>query len=168
MEECAAAGREFGSGSGSAQEMLGCLTIRPKLPESTTRTPDPDYHGSNVHNSRPVIRRKIVLQPGKGFSFARLCIFIDWNEPGGEWVEGRFGTVSCWFILWQQQLATLSDTFVFPRAINRGVVWFAINQSSHKYPTEAKTTKASWPPADDYISHASPDHLCQSLLIQRL
>ena len=59
-------------------------------------------------------------------------------------VEGRFGTVSCWFILWQQQLATLSDTFVFPRAINRGVVWFAINQSSHKYPTEAKTTKASW------------------------
>ena len=26
MEECAA-GREFGSGSGSAQEMLGCLTI---------------------------------------------------------------------------------------------------------------------------------------------
>ena len=83
-------------------------------------------------------------------------------------VEGRFGTVSCWFILWQQQLATLSDTFVFPRAINRGVVWFAINQSSHKYPTEAKTTKVSWSPADDYISHASPDHLCQSLLIQRL
>ena len=74
----------------------------------------------------------------------RLRIFIDWNEPGGEWVEGRFGTVSCWFILWQQQLATLSDTFVFPCAINRGVVWFAINQSSHKYPTEAKTTKASW------------------------
>ena len=68
-------------------------------------------------------------------------------------MEWRFGTVSCWFILWQ--LATLSDTFVFPCAINRGVVWFAINQSSHKYPTEAKTAKVRHA-ADDYISHAWP------------
>ena len=39
-------------------------------------------------------------------------------------------------------------------AINR-VVRFPVNQSSHKYPTEAKTAKVRHA-ADDYISHAWP------------
>ena len=78
----------------------------------------------------------------------------------------RFGLV----LVYLGEPAThVSATFAFA-AINRGVVWFAINQSSHKYPTEAKTAKARRA-ADDYISHASPDHLwffASGLVIQRL
>ena len=108
--------------------------------ESTTHTLHPDYHGSNVHKCETRHQQVDCLTAWEGFLIcASLLIGTKWAGSG---VEGRFGTVSCWFIL--QQLATLPDTFVFPRAINRGVVWFAINQSSHKYPTEAKTAKVSW------------------------
>ena len=177
------------------EEMLGCLTLMSKVdhthacvtpcpppppappsppppsppspPPSSARCPKlttrslSDYRGSNVHNGKTGHQDVNCFTAWEGFLIcecASLLIGTKWSR-----VE-RFGLV----LVYLGEPAThVSATFAFA-AINRGVVWFAINQSSHKYPTEAKTTKASWPPANDYISHASPDHLCQSLLIQRL
>lgn len=94
---------------------------------------------------------KNVLQSEKSLPFASTGASL------------LIGTKRTWF--WQD--GRLLVGFPFPLsglvgqlvggphfAINR-VVRFPVNQSSHKYPTEAKTAKVRHA-ADDYISHAWP------------
>ena len=163
----APAGREFGSGCARRRDELGCLTNRAGGPLDHTRALHQQHHHhhhnchigrgqSDCHMDSSWSQFKIVLQSEKSLWFASTGASL------------LIGTKRTWF--WQDghllvgfplPLSGLVGRLVggphFARAtfaINR-VVRFPVNQSSHKYPTEAKTAKVRHA-ADDYISHAWP------------
>ena len=138
MEECAA-GREFGSGSGSAQEMLGCLTIlgdhthaQPRL--SRIQCPQLEDQSSGG---------RLFYSLGRVSRLLGCASLLIGTKEGASGVEVWHGLV----LVYPPMAAGGHPDGQPPssspprHAINRGVVWFAINQSSHKYPTEAKTAK---------------------------
>ena len=120
----------------------------------------------NCHNGEGTIRLsymdsswsqfKIVLQSEKSLSFASTgASLLIGTKRTWFWQDGRL------LVGFPLPLSGLVGRLVggphFARAtfaINR-VVRFPVNQSSHKYPTEAKTAKVRHA-ADDYISHAWP------------
>ena len=99
---------------------------------------------------------KIVLQSEKSLPFASTgASLLIGTKRTWFWQDGRL------LVGFPLPLSGLVGQLVggphFARAtfaINR-VVRFPVNQSSHKYPTEAKTAKVRHA-ADDYISHAWP------------